>query len=257
MTRMTFNLDPPPGFRGLDSQRSVSIYTRNLPHWRQTGATYFVTFHLADALPAAKRNELASMRREWEHRNRTAVAWAPGPCALPHGPGAHATSHHAADRQRNEAAWTEYAKTVFRKVERWMDAGHGKCWFRQPQYAAELRRTILHFHEKRYEVGCFVIMANHCHLAIRPFDDCELEEEVGAMKSAVANLVNKQEGRQGPLWQQESYDRIIRDEEHLYRVVQYIGTNPRLAGIARDAWDRWIHPKWQALGWDFRDELKL
>ena len=56
MTRMTFNLDPPPGFRGLDPHRPVKIYTRNLPHWRQAGASYFVTFHLADALPAARKN---------------------------------------------------------------------------------------------------------------------------------------------------------------------------------------------------------
>ena len=145
MTRMALNLDPPPGFRGLDPDRPVSIYTRNLPHWRQSGASYFVTFHLANVLPAAKKNELASLRREWELRN-------PPP--------------------RSEDTWTKYAKDVFRKVDQWMDAGHGDCSFRQPQYAAELRRAILHFHEARYEIGCFVIMANYCHLAIRPLAAC-------------------------------------------------------------------------------------
>ena len=224
---MTFNLDPPTGFQGLDPHRPVKVYTRNLPHWRQTGASYFVTFHLADALPVSKRSELLSMRREWERSN-------PPP--------------------RMEAAWTEYAKTEFRKVEQWMDAGHGNCWFRQPQYAAELSRAILHFHEQRYDVGCFVIMPNHCHLVMRPFEGCELEVEVGAMKSVVANFVNKHEARQGDLWQQESYDRIIRDPEHLYRVVQYIGANPRQAGMPPDTWNRWMSPCWQTLGWDFHDE---
>ncbi len=226
MTRMTFNLDPPPGFRGLDPHLPVKVYTRNLPHWRQAGATYFVTFHLADALPAARKNELVAMRREWELQN-------PPP--------------------RSEAAWTEYGRTVFRQVERWMDAGHGACWFQRPEYAAELRRAILHFHEVRYEVGSFVIMANHCHLAIRLLEDYQLEEEIGAMKSVTANFVNRGEGRRGELWQQESYDRIIRDEEHLYRVVQYIGANPRRAGIARQDWNRWINPRWQTLGWNFHD----
>ena len=32
------------------------------------------------------------------------------------------------------------------------------------------------------------------------------------------------------LWAQESYDRIIRDEDHLYRVVQYIGRNGKSSG---------------------------
>ena len=29
----------------------------NLPHWRQDGVTYFVTFRLADSLPQAKLDE--------------------------------------------------------------------------------------------------------------------------------------------------------------------------------------------------------
>jgi len=74
------------------------------------------------------------------------------------------------------------------------------------------------------------------------------------MKSVAANFVNKSERRRGPMWQQEAYDRIIRHDEHLFRVVQYIGANPRQAGIARDDGDRWINPNWQALGWDFYEE---
>ncbi len=163
---MAFNLEPPVGFRGLDPDLPLRIYTRNLPHWRQPGATYFVTFNLADALPVAKRNELASMRREWEARN-----------PLP----------------RNEVTWDEYAKTVFRQVEKWMDAGYGKCWFAKEEYSAELTRTLLHFHGKHYEVGCFVIMANHCHLAIRPYASIELEDVIGDMKRISAIFVNKRQ----------------------------------------------------------------
>ena len=223
---MAFNLSPPTGFRGINPDLPIKIYTRNLPHWRQPGTTYFVTFHLADALPAAKQKELVSMRREWELRH-----------PLPH----------------SKMDWEEYAKTIFRKVEHWMDNGFGACWFCQPEYAAELRRALLHFHNKHYELGCFVVMANHCHLAIRVFDGYDLEVEVGAIKSVVAHFVNRREALHGQLWQEESYDRIIRDPEHLYRVVQYIGTNPRRAGIARKKWSRWINPHWKADGWDFNE----
>ena len=59
--------------------------------------------------------------------------------------------------------------------------------------------------------------------------------------------------RQG-VQQQESYDRIIRDEEHLWRVIQYIGRNPRQAGLPLESTPRWIDPDWQALGWNFRDD---
>ena len=58
----------------------------------------------------------------------------------------------------------------------------------------------------------------------------------------------------GSLWQQESFDRIVRDEEHLWRVIQYIGRNPAKAGLPRTQWNRWIDPNWEALGWRFVDE---
>jgi len=97
-------------------------------------------------------------------------------------------------------------------------------------------------------------MVNHCHLVMRPFDSYELEKEVGSMKSVAARFINRVEALSGDLWQQESYDRIIRDEEHLYRVVQYVGSNPRRAGLPRESWRRWINPEWKRLGWVFRDE---
>ena len=221
---MTFNLPAPPTFRGLDPATVVSRYERHLPHWRQDGATYFVTFNLADALPAHKIHQLQSMRRAWEREH-------PSP--------------------RDEATWTEYARKVFRMVEAAMDAGSGRCWLSHREYAKQLQRSILHWHEQRYEVGCLVIMANHCHLTMRPFQGYALEHELGSIKRTTARLINNRESLSGQLWQQECYDRIIRDEEHLYRVVQYIGRNPHRAGIPRNLWCRWLNPKWIDAGWKF------
>jgi hypothetical protein len=58
-------------------------------------------------------------------------------------------------------------------------------------------------------------------------------------------------GQLGELWQDESYDRIIRNEEHLWRAIQYIGSNPKNAGLPSDCCPLWIRPEWKALGWDF------
>jgi len=223
---MTFNLAPPPNFRGLDPDRPIRRYQRHLPHWRQDGATYFVTFNLADALPANKIHELESIRREWEHRF-------PPP--------------------RDEATWTEYARTVFQFAEKEMDAGSGDCWFSQDEYSDDLHQALLRFHDGRYELGCYAIMANHCHLTMRPFDGFDLEKELGAIKRTTSRAINQREKLSGELWQQECYDRIIRDEEHLYRVVQYVGRNPFQAGIPRERWRRWINPAWVEAGWNFEE----
>ena len=226
MSSDTFNLDPPPGFRGLDPDRPIRKYIRHLPHWRQDGASYAVTFRLADSLPSSKLNMLASMRREWEAK-------------FPH--------------PRSDEAWQEYARAVTNRVNEWLDQGCGDCHFEKPEFATELARSILHFQNQRYHVASYVVMPNHCHLIMRPFDGHELEELIGSIKGVTARFVNRKLGRKDDLWQQESFDRILRDEEHLYTAIQYIGHNPRAAGIAETDWYRWVDPEWEELKWGFRD----
>ena len=61
-----FFLEAPEGFTPLDWEREIVIYKRNLPHWRQEGATYFVTFRLADSLPREAIRELQNLQEELE-----------------------------------------------------------------------------------------------------------------------------------------------------------------------------------------------
>ena len=221
-----FNLTAPPEFLGLDPHLKMAVYYRHLPHWRQEGATYFVTFHLDDALPENKRQELESIRRHWD---------------LLHPP------------PRCEADWESYARQITVKAERWIDEGHGHCYFAQTKYAKHLSDALLFFQDQRYQLFGYAIMPNHCHLLARPLAGHSLESILRTWKGYVARQINRAVGIAGVLWQQESFDRIVRDEEHLYRVVQYIGQNPAKACIPRDRWDRWIHPRWQQAGWDFAE----
>ena len=94
-------------------------------------------------------------------------------------------------------------------------------------------------------------MPNHVHLTIKPLPSFELEDLLRGIKSFVASKANSILNRSGQLWEQESYDRIIRDELHLYQVIQYIGNNAKKAGLPNRHWRRWIHPEWERLGWKF------
>ena len=47
----------------FDPEADFQVYRRNLPHRRQAGVTYFVTFHLADSLPAQKLATLEEQRK--------------------------------------------------------------------------------------------------------------------------------------------------------------------------------------------------
>ena len=96
-------------------------------------------------------------------------------------------------------------------------------------------------------------MPNHVHAIVRPMgsDDQELEDVLRLCKGRSARAINKHLGMSGPLWQRESYDRIIRDEEHLWRCLQYIGRNPKKAGLTNASCQLWINPEWEKIGWKF------
>jgi len=252
---MMWNLPPPPGFQGLRDDLPLEIYVRHLPHWRQDGATYFVTFRLDDSLPQSKLHELDGLRREWEARH-------PPP--------------HSKD------ALEELARLTSTRVEAWLDEGQGGCVLKEAELAAHVIRGMHHFDGVRYELDAYVVMPNHVHAIVRPTQPREhpLELVLKSWKQFSATQINKwiksgmgiaggtgllarrtsrRAGKPvlnggGPLWQDESYDRIIRDCEHLDRCLQYIGANPRKAGLSNAAVARWVRPEWIALGWQFRDE---
>jgi len=65
----TRNREPPLGFHGLREELSLRVYVRHMPHWRQDGATYFVTFRLADSLPESSLHELERLKNDWQANN--------------------------------------------------------------------------------------------------------------------------------------------------------------------------------------------
>ena len=61
---------------------------------------------------------------------------------------------------------------------------------------------------------------------------------VRAFKSISAIRINQALGRRGRLWQRNYYERIIRNDDELFRIREYIANNPRLWNIDRENPDR-------------------
>jgi putative transposase len=224
-----WNLPPPPGFQGLHPDKPIKVYERFLPHWRQEGAAYFVTFRLGDSLPQTKLDELRAYREAWRQK---------------HSP------------PRTKELLDEFAREVFSKVEHWIDQGMGSCVLKDAQSAGFVAEGMHHFDGDRYELDAYVVMPNHVHVIVRPThpEEHSLEAILGSWKQFASGKINALMGTTGSLWQGEAFDRIIRDPEHLYRVLQYIGRNPKKAGLDPDSRPLWVRPVWERLGWKFEPQ---
>jgi REP element-mobilizing transposase RayT len=188
-----------------------------LPHFESSELTQHVTFHLADSLPQSTLARLESALK-----------------TIP------------IDRRGIE---------LRKRVDAWMDAGHGSCALGTPAVAAMVQGSLLTFDSERYHLLAWVVMPNHFHVLFQPITGWTVAKIVAAWKKFAARKIhdaaNREIGVPGktqaphhatvqvtPVWHREYWDRYIRDEAHLMQVIDYIHMNPVKAALVAtpDSW---------------------
>jgi REP element-mobilizing transposase RayT len=114
---------------------------------------------------------------------------------------------------------------------------HGPMYLRHPDIArivvGSIRKGVELGH---YELGAYVVMANHVHLLIRP--KTAPDRLLKSLKGATARCANRLLERTGePFWQKESYDHWVRNPSEFGKIRAYIETNPVKAGLVRNPED--------------------
>jgi len=94
----------------------------------------------------------------------------------------------------------------------------------------------LHDDGKTIRLHAAVIMPDHVHLLFTALRDREgwtfaLPEILRAIKGCCARSINLLYGRSGPLWQDESFDHVLRGDESLQETIDYIRQNPVHKGL--------------------------
>jgi REP element-mobilizing transposase RayT len=119
----------------------------------------------------------------------------------------------------------------FAWMESYLDAGNGSSILSQSIHASLLETTLRHFDEIHYALGAFAIMPNHVHALVQPFVGESLTRLVHSWKSYTANRLQRSAGIKGHVWQEETFDRIVRDASELCRFHDYILANPARAHL--------------------------
>lgn len=84
-------------------------------------------------------------------------------------------------------------------------------------------------HHYQVEMDTYIIMPNHVHgiVVILQKQEKSLFNLMRSFKSFSAKAINRARGLQGvPVWQGRYYDHVVRDENDLNRIREYIAHNP-------------------------------
>jgi len=140
------------------------------------------------------------------------------------------------------AEWEPYLKEPDtsqrrRKLEAWLDRGHGECWLRRPAIAGAVMAVLRATDAREHRLRAWVIMPNHLHLVVDVLE-VPLAKLMNTWKGKSARAANQLLCRTGRFWQPDYFDTLIRDEAHLRQAVRYVEANPVKAGLAKelDAW---------------------
>ena len=201
-----------------------------LPHWKQEGGTYAVTFRLADSLPGFVLDRYSDKRKALLDKLE----------ALSRSGG----SRSVIDQML--ALRKQLAEIQTDEIDPELDQGHGACLFKKDEFAEVVANAMAHFDGKRYELLAWCVMPNHVHSVLKLSAGEDLEKVLHSWKSFTAHELNKRMGTSGTLWQKESYDHLVRDGEDLRNQVAYVLDNPRKARLNGWKWVGCVYPDFAA-----------
>ena len=106
-------------------------------------------------------------------------------------------------------------------------------------------KHCMHDDGVKLKVHAAVVMPDHVHMILTPLQTAQpgaavphqqiayftFEEIIGAIKGASAHSINRLLGRQGTVWQDESFDHVLRSEESLAEKTEYLSQNPVRKGL--------------------------
>ena len=126
-------------------------------------------------------------------------------------------------------------------------------WILPPIARDLVLSSCCHDHRVKYELYVAVVMPDHVHLILTPLVNQQRDEIYSliaimrTIKSASAHLINRQLRRNGAVWQEESFDHVLRSSDGLDAKVNYVLQNPVRKGLAKD----WRECKW---AWQRQDQ---
>jgi REP element-mobilizing transposase RayT len=194
---------------------TIEFWVGRLPHWEVVDGRYFVTIHLAGAIPEAGKRRIRNISAELQ--------------SIP---------------SRNEDDRLRAHRKVFGEMEAWLDRAQRITHLRQERVAEMVIEAIEHRAQKEtWRMFEYVVMPNHVHLFFELVNG-RLKETLEEFKQwtgrQAAKMISLQSDR---FWQKEWFDHWSRSDEEDERIIHYIRENPVKAGLVAK-FVEWRYGSW-------------
>jgi len=87
--------------------------------------------------------------------------------------------------------------------------------------------ALRHWDGIRCNLLAFVVMDDHVHVLLSLLEGTALERLLQSWKGFTGHRLVKEFSRKARVWQQESYDHVVRNDKELEQLVTYIADNPQ------------------------------
>lgn len=186
--------------------KTINFWYGKLPHWEVEEGRYFITLHVAGAIPSSAKNQI---RAKIDEQRLVPAAEKPD--------------------------WIRLQRLIFGMMEKWLDRVTKNAWLKNVAMAEMLDEAIQTRQDRRrWAVHSSVIMPNHIHMFA--------EIPGGYLKSTMEDF-KRWTGHQAMklmkepvrrFWQKEWFDHWSRSDEQDDRILKYIRDNPIKAGLGAE-----------------------
>ena len=100
---------------------------------------------------------------------------------------------------------------------------------------ASIVATAIHYNAEtlgHYQLHSFAVMPNHVHMLITP--KVPIPVITKSLKNITAKRANEVVSRKGKFWQDETFDREVRNTNEFGKIHRYIENNPVRASLVQD-----------------------
>ena len=204
-------------------------YHHRLPHFHTPGQNFFITWCLQSAIPI---HAIEGYSQQLEALNLKI--------------------EHATQRNQDQSSLQDLKKEYDQIKKKYLKTfndlidfqKHPKVDLSTPEYTKIMMNALWYWEKEKLTNIAFSVMPNHVHwvVAVNSVDsdnnEVYLQDILFSVKKYTATKINKLENRRGRLWQKESFDTTIRDEQHLQKAIIYTLNNPVKANLC-SYWDKW------------------